>query len=166
MTTSPLTASEQSIALVNRFKQLYSHLDTTRAACAATSENELLLEQVYSDNIEFRDPLHTIRGLSSLRTYMNGMYGNVISCEFIFLNEWITDVGQDGKGSACIKWDMIFRHNKLAGGKQVTVRGISHIRFSDRVDYHEDVFDVGTMLYEHVPLMGRIVIWLKSRLGV
>ena len=165
-TTSTSADSESSKAIVMRFKALYENLDATRAACAETGPDKLSLAQVYSDNVEFRDPLHSIHGLSLLRSYMNKMYGNTISCEFIFLGDWITEPGPNGKGSACIKWDMIFRHSKLAAGSPVTVRGMSHIRFGDRIDYHEDIFDVGAMLYEHVPLMGRVVLWLKSRLSL
>ncbi|MFB1002430.1 MAG: nuclear transport factor 2 family protein [Pseudomonadales bacterium] len=164
--TSPQPVSEPSKEIIKRFKALYKNLDATRAACAETGSDNPLLAQIYSDSIEFRDPLHLIHGLSSLRSYMNKMYGNTISCEFIFLGDWITEPGPNGKGSACIKWDMIFRHSKLAAGSPVTVRGMSHIRFGDRIDYHEDIFDVGAMLYEHVPLMGRVVLWLKSRLSL
>jgi len=163
-TTSTPADAESSKVIVERFKALYKNLETTRAACTETGTDKLSLAQVYSDNVEFRDPLHSIHGLPSLHRYMNNMYGNVTSCEFIFLGDWMTERGADGKGCACVKWDMIFRHPKLAGGDPVNVRGMSHIRFSDRIDYHEDIFDVGAMLYEHVPLVGRVVLWLKSRL--
>ncbi|MBT5293929.1 MAG: nuclear transport factor 2 family protein [Cellvibrionales bacterium] len=166
ITTSSQVDFESSKVIVQRFKTLYQNLDVTKDACAQIQSDKLSLAQVYSDNIEFKDPLHSIHGLSSLRRYMNNMYGNVISCQFIYLGEWITERDANGKGSACIKWDMIFQHPKLAGGAPVTVRGMSHIRFSDRIDYHEDIFDLGTMLYEHVPLVGRVVLWLKSRLGL
>ena len=165
-TTSPQPVSDRSKEIVKQFKALYKNLNANSTACAETESDKLLLDEVYSENIEFRDPLHSIHGLSSLRSYMNNMYGNVISCDFIFLGDWITEPGPDGRGSACVKWDMIFRHPKLAGGSPVTVRGMSHIRFSDRIDYHEDIFDLGAMLYEHVPLVGRVVIWLKSRLSL
>ncbi|HAB56352.1 MAG TPA: nuclear transport factor 2 family protein [Cellvibrionales bacterium] len=165
-TNSPQVGLEPSKVIVERFKALYKNLDVTRVACSAIETDNLSLAQVYSDNIEFKDPLHSIHGLSSLRSYMNNMYGNLISCQFIYIDDWITEYDANGKGSACVKWDMIFRHPKLAGGAPVTVRGMSHIRFSDRVDYHEDIFDLGAMLYEHVPLVGRVVLWLKSRLGL
>ena len=159
-TPSQLSDAKQSIAIIKRFKALYQTL-----GAAGPDSDSPSLEQVYSENIEFRDPLHSIHGLPSLRRYMDGMYDNVISCEFFFLAEWVNEAGADGKGSACIKWDMIFRHRKLAGGKKIIVRGMSHIRFGERIDYHEDVFDLGSMLYEHIPLMGRIILWLKARLG-
>ena len=161
-TPSQLPDTKHATEIIKRFKALYQ---TLGAVEAESVRDQPLLEQVYSENIEFRDPLHSIHGLPSLRSYMDNMYGNVISCEFVFLAEWINETAADGKGSACIKWDMIFSHRKLAGGKKIIVRGVSHIRFGERIDYHEDVFDVGSMLYEHIPLMGKIILWLKGRLS-
>ena len=166
MTTPPTFAtSKQSADIIKRFKQLYTNLGAADSTQADAASEPILLQHVYSDNIVFRDPLHSIHGLPELRRYMDSMYGNIISCEFVFLGEWVAEADADGKASACIKWDMIFSHKKLANSKQVTVRGISHIRFGERIDYHEDVFDLGAMLYEHIPLLNRIVFWLKSRLG-
>lgn len=151
-------SSEQ---LIQRFKSIYSRLDNTKAACGKIDANadQVLLEEVYSENVTFKDPLHQIEGLTALRDYMDSMYGNVISCEFTYHEHWVS------KGSATIKWDMLFKHRNLGNGKLITVRGITHIRFSDRIDYHEDVFDLGAMLYEHVPLLGRILLKIKARLA-
>ena len=59
---------------------------------------------------------------------------------------------------------MVFAHPKL-GSKPVFVRGISHIEFSDRIDFHEDSYDLGEMLYDHVPVLGSGTRWLKRRLA-
>ena len=147
--------------LIQRFKLIYSRLDNTKAACGKIPANsqQVLLDEVYSKNVTFKDPVHQIEGLSAYRRYMDSMYSNVMSCEFTYHEHWI------GKNSATIKWDMLFRHRKLGNGKLITVRGMSHVRFSDRIDYHEDVFDVGAMLYEHIPLLGRILLKIKARLA-
>jgi hypothetical protein len=34
-----------------------------------------------------------------------------------------------------------------------------------KIYYHRDYFDMGAMLYEHLPLLGRIIQRLKHRLG-
>lgn len=152
------TSSEQ---LIQRFKSIYSRLDNTKAACGKIAGNpqQVLLDEVYSENVTFKDPIHQIEGLTAYRSYMDSMYSNVVSCEFTYHEHWI------GENSATIKWDMLFRHLKLGNGKLITVRGITHVRFSDRIDYHEDVFDVGAMLYEHIPLLGRVLLKIKARLA-
>ena len=157
--------SEPSITsheeLIERFKSIYSRLDNTKAACGKIPANskQVLLDEVYSENVTFKDPVHQIEGLSAYRRYMDNMYSNVVGCEFTYHEHWI------GENSASIKWDMLFRHRKLGNGKLITVRGITHVRFTDRIDYHEDVFDVGAMLYEHIPLLGRILLKIKARLA-
>ena len=147
--------------LIQRFKSIYSRLDNTKAACGKIPANsqQVLLDEVYSENVTFKDPIHQIEGLSAYRRYMDSMYSNVMGCEFTYHEHWI------GENSATIKWDMLFRHHKLGNGKLITVRGITHVRFTDRINYHEDVFDVGAMLYEHIPLLGRILLKIKARLA-
>ena len=158
LSESTATSSEQ---LIQRFKSIYSRLDNTKAACGKIAGNSqhVLLDEVYSENVIFKDPVHQIEGLTAYRHYMDNMYSNVLSCEFTYHEHWI------GENSATIKWDMLFRHRKLGNGKLITVRGMTHVRFSDRIDYHEDVFDVGAMLYEHIPLLGRMLLKIKARLA-
>jgi len=46
---------------------------------------------------------------------------------------------------------------------------VSQLRFDfhgfDKVYRHRDYFDAGAMLYEHLPVVGRVVSWLKRRIG-
>lgn len=44
-------------------------------------------------------------------------------------------------------------------------RRITQIRFSDRIFYHEDFYDVGAMIYQHVPVLGRIIRFINQRIG-
>lgn len=146
--------------LVSRFKALYQNLAATQAACREPEGSPLLsIYDVYSRDIVFRDPVHKLDGLSNVIKYIESMYGNVRSCEFVYLDEWVKD------GSACIKWDMVFSHKRLAFGRKITVRGVSHIRFNERIELHEDVFDLGAMLYQNIPVLGGVIRWLNSRLS-
>jgi hypothetical protein len=45
------------------------------------------------------------------------------------------------------------------------VRGVSHLKISDKIDYHEDFYDMGAMLYEQLPLLGSVTRWLRLRLA-
>jgi len=42
---------------------------------------------------------------------------------------------------------------------------VSHVAFEERVTYQRDYFDAGAMVYEHVPLFGWIVRWIKRLLA-
>jgi hypothetical protein len=44
---------------------------------------------------------------------------------------------------------------------------MSYLQFdkAGKVRYHRDYFDLGAMLYEHLPLLGSLVKTIKRRLG-
>ena len=135
--------------LIEQFKTFYADLTGVEIAT---------LHQFYSDSIIFRDPVHEIHGLVLLEDYMCQLCENLTRGHFEYLDQLSTDK------AAYIKWLMHFEHPKL-GSKPITVRGASHIQFDQRIYFHEDFYDMGAMLYEHVPLIGGATRWLKTRLG-
>ncbi len=126
-----------------------------------TIDNLDLLDRIYSADIEFCDPAHEIRGLEALRRYFAELYRNVDSIGFSFNRRHRVD------SEAYLSWRMSFRHPKLARGRTIEVDGLSYLQFDDtgKVSYHRDYFDLGAMLYEHLPLLGRLVKTIKRRLG-
>lgn len=116
------------------------------------------LHNIYADNIVFKDPVHKIQGLVELEDYFQALCIDLSDCRFEFLDELVSD------DSAYIKWIMHFRHPKL-GNRLISVRGVSHLKFSDRIDFQEDFYDMGAMLYEQLPLLGNVTRWLRHRLA-
>ena len=117
-----------------------------------------LLREMYTDDVVFKDPVHEIRGLVGLEDYFATMISDLTDCRFEYLDEVV------GERSAYIKWVMHYRHPRL-GNRLVSVRGVSHLRFGDKIEFHEDVYDMGAMLYEQVPLLGNVTRWLRLRLA-
>jgi hypothetical protein len=126
-----------------------------------SSDNLHRLEEIYTSDIQFVDPAHEISGIDNLRDYFAKLYANVTSVNFDF-HEVVSD-GQSGY----VQWDMHFVHPRLQGGQPITVPGASFLRFSDagKVSYHRDYFDLGSMLYQHLPLIGSVVRAINRRLG-
>ena len=61
---------------------------------------------------------------------------------------------------------MFRNHPSLRAGDTIRVEGASYLRtHNGKIYYHRDYFDMGAMLYEHLPLLGRIVQRIKKRLG-
>ncbi|MCZ2721304.1 nuclear transport factor 2 family protein [Marinomonas sp. 15G1-11] len=135
--------------LIERFKHFYKDVKNPPL-------NEI--GKVYSDNVHFKDPVHEVRGMDALYAYMEDVCHSVESGRFEYLDELI------GDNRAYIKWNMYFKHPKL-GNEIIVVRGMSQIQFNERIYYHEDIYDLGEMLYEHVPLVGFLVKKLKHRLS-
>ncbi|PMH46765.1 transcriptional regulator [Vibrio sp. 10N.286.49.B3] len=118
------------------------------------------LDEIYHTDIIFEDAAHKISGIDNLNRYFDALYKNVIRCDFDIQDQ--QEVGNSG----FITWIMYLEHPKLSAGATIEVHGTSHIRFfENKVIYHRDYFDLGAMLYEHLPLLGSIVKRIKARLG-
>ncbi|WP_430460029.1 nuclear transport factor 2 family protein [Thalassolituus sp. LLYu03] len=121
--------------------------------------SEDFLAGIYDRDIVFTDPLHRIEGIKALHRYFSEMYANVDSIDFSFTQHY------DSANSSMERWTMTFRHPRLAGGKPIKVDGCSELHWSNgRIVRHQDFFDAGSMLYEHIPLMGWGIRKLKERL--
>jgi hypothetical protein len=59
---------------------------------------------------------------------------------------------------------MHYAHPKLNGSKDIQLEGATKILFEDKIHYHKDYFDGGALLYEHIPLMGKLIKLIKRRL--
>lgn len=134
---------------IKRFKDFYRNLhqaDLSR------------ITEIYDDAVVFRDPVHTVKGAADVHAYMTDLCENLNVCRFEYLDQVVEE------GAAFIKWDMHFSHKRL-GDEVISVRGISHIQFRDKIFYHEDTYDMGAMLYDNLPLLGSVTKWLKGRLA-
>lgn len=70
-------------------------------------------------------------------------------------------------GAGYVQWTMNYSHSAINKGKNITVQGATFVRFVEngKVIYHQDYFDLGSMLYQHVPVLGSIIKSINRRLG-
>lgn len=118
------------------------------------------LTELYSHDIEFQDPLHSINGLPALKDYFSNLYANVSDLSFEFYQLHTLPSAKAGY----LRWSMQFSHPRLRGGQPVMVKGCTYLRWHDKVFLHHDYFDAGALLYEHLPIAGGLIRWLKGRL--
>ncbi len=130
------------------------------AFASLNADNLERLGQLYSDDVHFQDPLHEINGLAAMHAYFKELYANVQELHFQFYG-----FDQLYPGAGYLRWKMTYRHPRLKGGQTIEVDGCSHLLWRDKVYAHRDYFDAGALLYEHLPLMGRVIHWLKGRLA-
>lgn len=135
--------------LLKEFKWFYEDL---RHADLSTLDN------IYTTDMVFRDPVHQLEGLVKLQDYLVDLCEGLTEYRVEYLDELVS--GQ----SAYLKWEMHLRHRALGSGL-ISLRGMSHLQFEDKVYFHEDSYDMGAMLYEHIPLLGAVVRRLKRRLA-
>ena len=135
--------------LIERFKNYFKVLHDSDLS---------KLREVYSDQIVFKDPVHEMRGLVELEDYFTSLCSDLSECRFEYLDEIVSEQ------SAYVKWIMHFKHPRL-GNRLISVRGVSHLKLGDKIEYHEDFYDMGAMLYEQLPLLGNVTRWLRLRLA-
>src|SRR6056297_468949 len=118
-----------------------------------------LLGAIYSEDVRFSDPAHSLNGLPALCDYFAELYANVDTITFDFAEPHVSG------DQVFVQWRMRLRHPRLNRGGEVEVPGISCLHFADdgRVDDHRDYFDLGVLLYEQLPLLGSLVRAVKRR---
>lgn len=134
--------------ILERFQQTYRRMNAQSLG---------LLGQLYRDDIRFQDPFRCVTGLPALTAYFAELYRHVESCLFTFEDRVLQHQ------TASLTWTMSLKHPRLNGGALVTVPGSTWIKFDEKVFYHRDYFDGGALLYEQLPVIGRIVRAIKER---
>ncbi len=137
--------------ILEEFKQAYQTMDAT---------NIELIESIYSQNVIFEDPFHKVEGLINLKDYFKRLYQNIEKIEFEFSDQIEEQTGK------LITWTMRLTHPKLNSGKPFLLQGATHLKINkqNKIEFHKDYFDGGAMLYEKLPIIGRIIKQIKANL--
>ena len=118
------------------------------------------LTTLYTKDVYFEDPAHAIQGISALTDYFEKLFDNVENCQFRFHNS----LCQGDKLFLC--WTMTLQHKSLKGGQKIFVEGASLLKVRHhQVYYHRDYFDLGSMLYENLPILGSLIRRIKKGLS-
>jgi ketosteroid isomerase-like protein len=117
------------------------------------------LGQLYTADAYFKDPFNEVRGLAHVQGIFSHMYVALDEPHFV-VTQTIT------QGDECfIVWDFKFRFKRFDTHRMQTVRGCSHLKFSNdgRISFHRDYWDAAEELYEKLPAVGALMRWLKRR---
>lgn len=138
---------------VNRIEKVFNGL---------RANNLEILDNFYSRNVSFIDPLGTHAGLESVKKYYGNLYENVKSIRF----EFVDSISQGD--SHVVTWKMFLRTPSLNKGDEIILDGNSVIKFNEEnlVSYHRDYFDMGEFIYENVPVLGWIISTIKEKMKV
>ena len=104
--------------IVEQFCELYKVLDKT---------NLHRLGEIYSDDVEFVDALHTVKGLPDLTRYFENMYDNLAYCRFTIQHTQQVD------NQAFVTWLLDYSHPQLGGGKNIQVDGVTHLTIGEKI---------------------------------
>lgn len=119
-----------------------------------------MVEAFYAEDMLFVDPLGKIEGREKMLSYYQHLYDNIIEISFKIHSQ--IDRGDE----TVAVWTMQSRHESINDGELTVVDGVSHIHFKNgKAVYHRDYFDLGTMVYEHIPVLGYFVRLIKEKAG-
>jgi len=148
--SKPQTQSKPQQFDIAQFKQLYQTFNANTLSQLPT---------FYTPSIVFKDPVHQIAGINSLTNYFASFCNPESQCQFEFVNEVISD------DQAFFQWQMHYSHPKLQAGKPLKLNGGTLIKFNSQITYHEDFYDMGAMIYQHIPLLGWAVKKINARIS-
>jgi hypothetical protein len=113
---------------------------------------------LYAEDVWFNDTLKTLHGRAAVEAYFLKTMDHVD----LFQTE-VNDVARSG-GNFYVRWTMDIR---FKGAKEpVRTMGVSLLRFDreGRAVLHQDFWDSGAGFYEHLPVLGGVMRWIKSKI--
>ena len=119
-----------------------------------------LIEKLAEPGMRFKDPFNDVQGTDAVERIFKHMFANVEKPKFEVEDyAW----GKDGQ-TAYLRWVMRYERQ----GKKRRIDGMSEVLFSNggKVLSHIDHWDAGEQFYEHVPLLGGAIRFVKSKLEV
>jgi hypothetical protein len=146
----PGQATANARHMVGRLKLFYQEF---------SPESLSTLDELYTPDVEFRDPVHVLNGSLAVKNYLRKMAAGLTHYRIHYLDEVYAE------NAASLLWEMEYAHPAIKGGRVLRIRGSTFVRFTSRIYYHEDCYDLGAMVYERVPLIGSLVRSVKQRLA-
>ena len=116
------------------------------------------IDGFYAPEVYFNDTLKTLRGREAVKEYFLRMPQHTE-----FVRGKTLDHSRSG-ANYYVRWILDVRYK----GAKETVRtmGVTLLRFdeSGRVVLHQDFWDSSAGFYEHLPVLGGVVRWIKSKI--
>lgn len=133
---------------IGRFRTFFSSL-TAESVRRETS-------RLYAPDAFFNDTLKTVHGNRAIEEYF---LRTAAHTEFVKTR--VTDVARSG-GDYYVRWVMDVRFR----GSDRTIRtiGMTHLKFDreGRIVLHQDYWDSTAGFFEHVPVLGPVIRWMKT----
>lgn len=119
-----------------------------------------LLDNVVEQGVTFKDPFNEVYGYDKMMKIFQHMFDHTEKPKFKILDYAWTKDGM----AAFIKWNFSYERK----GEKFYITGMSEVLFSNnaKVMAHTDYWDSGEQFYEHIPLLGKVLRWVKKKMKV
>jgi hypothetical protein len=149
---APAEPDAKSNRRIQAFTKLYDQLDD--------GSIDKQLAETYAEKIYFNDTLVTIHDRQNLLKYMKHTQHQLDSIKFEVLG--VHDSGND----SYVRWLMQTKFKAIGQAIDIQSIGITHLRFNadNKIIVHQDYWDSMQGFYEHLPLIGGVLRWIKNGL--
>lgn len=112
-----------------------------------------------AEDVRFVDPFNNVRGRSRFRAVFAKMFADVAD-----VSVQVTDWAVSGH-TAYLRWKFAFRPRK--SDRLWTIDGMSELHFDSAgsLRAHIDHWDAARQFYEKLPVIGRVLRWIRRRLA-
>lgn len=150
---APAEPYAQSNKRIQAFIKLYDQLDD--------GSIDKQIAETYAEKIYFNDMLVTIHDRQNLSQYLKHTQQQLDSIKFEVLS--VQDTGND----SYVRWLMQTRFKSIGQDIDIQSIGISHLRFNanNKIILHQDYWDSMQGFYQHLPIIGGVLRWIKNGLS-
>jgi hypothetical protein len=154
-----LVKNQSSMNVIERFCKIYTDL------CKVSSDD---LATIYGRDVVFIDPITTHKGLADVQHYFSNLLTQAQSCSFdiatIVACSNVHSSSSETSFTHVANWTMTLTLKK--GRKVITLDGTTQLKVeNDIITYHKDYYDLGEMVYEHIPVLGFVIKKIKKSMS-
>ena len=146
-----MTGASDLATAVAAYVSFYENLSPESLEC---------LDALCSPDVRFRDPFYDVTGIAAFRAILADMFERVDAPRF-----QVSDRALSGR-AAYLRW--VFTFTPKRGGAPWRIEGMSEVHFDrrGRVSAHLDYWDSGSQFYARLPVLGRLIGFVRKRLAV
>lgn len=118
------------------------------------------IREAYAERLYFNDTLRSIKDRETLADYLSETADRLEDMQLTILDRHLS--GRD----AYLRWTLRTRFQAGWRSVDTTTLGMTHLRFNERgqVILHQDFWDSRQGVFEHIPVMGGMINWVRKRL--
>ena len=126
-----------------------------------SDEQKTALGEVYADELFFNDTLKTLRSGPDVKQHLLNTADLLTSGSVKCFS-----TSRDENGDYSIRWEMSYAGPKMNKGNPIVTIGMTQLRFNEagQVIFHQDYWDSSAGVFEHIPLIGGLVKFVRGRM--
>ena len=154
-TATVAAGSEAEAAALKTWKTALAELTFS------TEDQKAMLKDTYADQVFFNDTLKTLRSGAAVEAHLLATADMLSSGSVKCVSEM-----RDDNGDYYVRWEMSYAGPKLNSGNPIVTVGMTQLRFNEqgRVIFHQDYWDSSTGVFEHIPMVGGLVKFVRGRM--